>query len=121
MRQKMRHDLASAGQGMFDLKQDEGGMVDIEFLVQYLVLLNANQYPEIVQWTDKVRLLRMLSECGAIDEYDAYFLRETYLSYRAFAHKLSLQQKPAKVPDTQFHAPRKRVRELWNYFIESSS
>jgi glutamate-ammonia-ligase adenylyltransferase len=121
MRKRMRHELSGSEHGMFDLKQDKGGMIDIEFLVQYLVLLNANQYPEIVKWTDKVRLLRMLSECGAIDEYDAYFLRETYLSYRAFAHKLSLQQKPANVPDTTFHNPRQRVQALWNYFIESPS
>jgi glutamate-ammonia-ligase adenylyltransferase len=117
MRQRMRSALSISEPGMFDLKQDKGGIVDIEFLVQYLVLLNAHNHPEIIRWTDNVRQLRALAECGAIDEYTAYFLRRTYLSYRAFAHKLSLHQKPAKVPSSQFDIHRQRVEELWNRLI----
>lgn len=117
MRERMRKELSKPVPGTFNLKQDKGGIVDIEFMVQYLVLLKAHEYPELLNWTDNVRLLQTLAETGIIDEYTAYFLREAYLIYRASVHRLSLQEKGPMVPEDKFRDLRKKVQEIWNYFF----
>jgi glutamate-ammonia-ligase adenylyltransferase len=118
MRRRMRRELLKPQSGVFDLKQDTGGIVDIEFLVQYLVLLYASDHPELLEWTDNVRLIHTLIDSNVIKEYDAHLLKHAYLIYRAVAHKLSLQEKPARVPVERFIQLRQKVEELWNFFIE---
>ena len=117
MRDRMRKELLKPEKGVFDLKQDTGGMVDIEFLVQYLVLLKSYKYPELQKWTDNVRLIQELITTGAIDEYTAHILKHAYLIYRAAAHQASLQQKPAKAPDEKFSHLRSRVEKIWSTFL----
>jgi glutamate-ammonia-ligase adenylyltransferase len=119
MRERMRRELLKPENGIFDLKQDTGGMVDIEFLVQYLVLLKSNQNPELLKWTDNVRLLQTLIETGVMDEYTAHLLKHAYLIYRAAAHQLSLQEKPAKVPQEKYSRLRERVQEIWQAFFKA--
>jgi len=118
MREKMRTELLKPEAGVFDLKQDSGGMVDIEFLVQYLVLLNSHRHPGLLKWTDNVRLLQTLIETGVMDAYTAHLLKHAYLIYRAAAHQLSLQEKPAKVPREKFDLLQQRVIEIWQSFFE---
>lgn len=113
MRERMRRELLKPKPDGFDLKQDEGAMVDIEFLVQYLVLLNSHKHPGLLQWTDNVRLLQTLIETGMMDEYTAHLLKHAYLIYRAAAHQLSLQEKPAKVPREKFDLMQKSVAEIY--------
>lgn len=120
MRDRMRRELLKPQDGIFDLKQDSGGMVDIEFLVQYLVLLKSHLYPELLKWTDNVRLIQTLMETGVMDEYTAHLLKHAYLIYRAASHQLSLQEKPAKVPQEKFSRLRKRVQEIWDAFFETN-
>jgi glutamate-ammonia-ligase adenylyltransferase len=117
MRDRMRKELLKPEAGMFDLKQDIGGMVDIEFLVQYLVLLKSHEYRALLQWTDNVRLIQTLITTGAIDEYTAHILKHAYLIYRAAAHQASLQEKPARVPREKFSHLRNRVEKIWNTFL----
>jgi glutamate-ammonia-ligase adenylyltransferase len=119
MRERMRKELLSPEPGFFDLKQDEGGMVDIEFIVQYLVLLKSSEYNELARWTDIVRLLETLIETKMVDNFTARFLKEAYLEYRASAHRLSLQEKPAKMPDTEFRNLREKVKKIWKAFLEN--
>ena len=118
MRQRMRQELLKSDAGLFDLKQDSGAMVDIEFLVQYLVLLNSHKHPGLLNWTDNVRLLQTLIETGAMDEYTAHLLKHAYLIYRAAAHQLSLQEKPAKVPRAKFKRLQERVAEICQSVFE---
>jgi glutamate-ammonia-ligase adenylyltransferase len=117
MRQRMRQELLKPETGIFDLKQNTGGMVDIEFLVQYLVLLKSHEYPALLQWTDNVRLIQTLIATGAIDEYTAHILKHAYLIYRAAAHQASLQEKPARAPEEKFSHLRNRVKKIWNTFL----
>ena len=119
MRERMRKELLKPAAGMFDLKQDIGGMVDIEFLVQYLVLLKSHEYQELLQWTDNVRLIQTLITTGAIDEHTAHLLKHAYLIYRAAAHQASLQEKPAQVPREKFSHLRGRVETIWKTFLKS--
>jgi glutamate-ammonia-ligase adenylyltransferase len=118
MRERMRKELGAPQPDRFDLKQGVGGMVDIEFLVQYLVLLLSHKYPPLLTWTDNVRLLQTLIETGIIGEYTAHLLKHAYLIYRAMAHKLSLQQKDAMVPEPRFADIREKVAEIWTAYME---
>jgi len=121
MRERMRRELLKPEKAIFDLKQDSGGIVDIEFLVQYLVLLKSHRYPDLLKWTDNVRLLQTLIENGVMDEYTAHLLKHAYLIYRAAAHQLSLQEKPARVPAEKFSRLRQRVEEIWQSFFDTNS
>jgi len=120
MRERMRRELSRPEPGIFNLKQGRGGIVDIEFLVQYLVLLNSHKYPELLTWTDNVRLIQTLAETKVIDEYTAYLLRHAYLIFRAAAHKLSLQEKPARVPEDKFQKLQEKTGKIWKAFMESN-
>ena len=113
MRQRLRSELLEQKTGKFNLKQSPGGIVDIEFLVQHLVLLNAHQYPELLDWTDVVRILQTLLSSGNIDEYTANILRYAYLVYRSIAHKHSLQEKAPVISDHRFRELRSRVIQIW--------
>jgi glutamate-ammonia-ligase adenylyltransferase len=109
----MRKELLKPDPDLFDLKQDIGAMVDIEFLVQYLVLLHSHQYGGLLKWTDNVRLIQALIEAGVMDEYTAHLLKHAYLIYRASAHQLSLQEKPAKVARNEYGHLQERVTQIW--------
>jgi glutamate-ammonia-ligase adenylyltransferase len=117
MRLRMKQELPPPGPGLFDLKQGTGGMVDIEFLVQYLVLLESHRRPEILAWTDNVRLIRSLADAGIIGETTAYFLRKAYLTYRSMGHKLSLRERAARVPEDRFVELRERVAAAWRRHV----
>ncbi|MDM8517668.1 bifunctional [glutamate--ammonia ligase]-adenylyl-L-tyrosine phosphorylase/[glutamate--ammonia-ligase] adenylyltransferase, partial [Desulfobacterales bacterium HSG16] len=113
MRELMRKETLDVVPGIFDLKQGIGGMIDIEFLVQYLVLLNAGRHKEIVKYTDNVRLLRSLADVGVLDDISAYLLRKAYLTYRFLAHRLSLREKPAVADEDRFSDLKNIVIRLW--------
>lgn len=117
MRMRLRKELLINAPGAFDLKQGAGGIVDIEFLVQYLVLLGACRHGELMQWTDNVRLLGALAQTGMMDGDTAFFLRKAYLTYRLTAHRLSLQNQAAVVPDNQFRTLREKVQEVWRVYM----
>ena len=93
--------------------------MDIEFLVQYLVLRLAHRFAGLLEWTDNVRLIQSLIETGSLDEYSAHILKHAYLIYRAAAHQLSLQEKPALVPADKFKRLRQQVVEIWQLFLGS--
>ena len=108
MRERLRKAHSNSGPGIFDLKQGTGGIVDIEFLVQYLVLLKSCEYKALLKWTDIVRLLETLNETGVVKDPDAHILKTAYLAYRTAVHRLDLQEKPAKVSETEFHHLREK-------------
>lgn len=120
MREKMRKERMHADPGRFDLKEGCGGIIDIEFLVQYLVLLKSHQYAELLKWTDNVRILETLLKHDIIDDHAARTLHEAYLTFRAAIHRLSLQEKPARVPSDQFKDLRNRVIDIWNHYISNT-
>ncbi|MGD9984432.1 MAG: bifunctional [glutamate--ammonia ligase]-adenylyl-L-tyrosine phosphorylase/[glutamate--ammonia-ligase] adenylyltransferase [Porticoccaceae bacterium] len=121
MRAKMRAHLASEAtvqnQGLFDLKQDAGGIVDIEFMVQFAVLVESHRHPELTRWTDNIRILGDLAEAGVLSATDTETLREAYKVYRAAAHRLQLQRQPGVVPAAEFAAPRAAVTAIWERLL----
>ena len=113
MRERMRESRLSAQPDRFDVKEDIGAMVDIEFLVQYLVLQHAANHPEITRWTDNVRLLQALAETGVVGGVTAYRLRQAYLIFRAVVHRLNLQERSTLVDCHRFDHLRDLVRRFW--------
>ncbi len=117
MRQRLRRENPPPEQTLFDLKQGRGGIVDIEFIVQYLVLAYAGRHPELTRWTDNVRLLVTLIDSGLVDHVTAYRLREAYLTFRAVVHRHSLQNQPPVVPAAHFQTKRDHVIRAWEQFL----
>ncbi len=126
MRQKMVDNLGSkdtSGQH-FHLKQDAGGIVDIEFLVQYGVLAWSHHYPELLDVTDNMRLLDAFEAAGLMDPQDRQTLQETYLSYRAETHRRALQKQDLLLDAETltrlgFNARRNDVTRLWKLWLEA--
>ncbi|MBT9572072.1 MAG: bifunctional [glutamate--ammonia ligase]-adenylyl-L-tyrosine phosphorylase/[glutamate--ammonia-ligase] adenylyltransferase [Pseudomonas umsongensis] len=125
MRAKMRDNLGSkstaAGTGAnafeatvpFDLKQDAGGIVDIEFMVQYAALAWSETYPPLLRWTDNIRILEELEKAGLMPVEDASLLREAYKAYRSAAHRQALQKNAGVIPGDQFADERRQVMRIW--------
>lgn len=112
MRHKMLAERRSVAEAEcdFDLKHDAGGIVDIEFMVQYLVLAHAHQLPEIAVWSDVVRLLESLQQAGVVSAQIADTLRASYLDYRSAIHALALQGSPPLTAASQFIEQRRQVK-----------
>ncbi|UVM49984.1 MULTISPECIES: bifunctional [glutamate--ammonia ligase]-adenylyl-L-tyrosine phosphorylase/[glutamate--ammonia-ligase] adenylyltransferase [unclassified Pseudomonas] len=125
MRAKMRDNLGSkstaAGTAAnafeatapFDLKQDAGGIVDIEFMVQYAALAWSEAHPSLLRYTDNIRILEGLEEEGLIPAEDASLLREAYKAYRSAAHREALQKDAGVIPGDQFVDERRQVMRIW--------
>lgn len=99
---------------LFDLKHDRGGMVDIEFLVQYWVLLHAAQDPELIRNTGNIALLREVSRFGLMSEEEADTIGSAYRLYRKLQHQLRLDgMETARVDPARVEREREAVLALW--------
>jgi glutamate-ammonia-ligase adenylyltransferase len=121
MREKLRSQHHRAAAEGFELKQDPGGIVDIEFLVQYLILGHAHGHEALTRWPDNVRQLVSLIRTGVVDNPTAHRLKHVYLIYRAMAHRLSLLEKPAVVHEERFRLHRDTVRGIWKRLMRPDS
>lgn len=117
MRARMREHLGTSDDSEFDLKQDAGGIADIEFLVQFAVLSQAHAHPALTRWTDNIRILDTLAAEGLMPAEDAALLADAYRAYRARGHRLVLQDKPARVPGDEFPEFRAAVTRLWDQWM----
>ena len=113
MRRKMRENLDKSSRDVFDLKQGAGGIADIEFIVQYLVLLNADEYPAVIHYSDNIRQLGTLAAARCLTEDDGRRLQEVYRRLRAKTHRLALDERSALVGADDFASERAFVRSLW--------
>jgi glutamate-ammonia-ligase adenylyltransferase len=117
MRSRMRAQLDRSRDQNFDLKQGEGGIGDIEFLVQYLVLANAARHPAVIHYPDNIRQLGTLAAAGCVSDADVFRLQQIYKAYRLRQHRLALDDKPADVDAREFGDERQYVIDLWNNTI----
>lgn len=113
MRQRMRDNLDKSTVDSFDLKQGEGGIGDIEFLVQFLVLKNSNSEPALIFYSDNIRQLGALEAVGILSGSDVTELQEIYRAYRLRSHRLALDEEAAVVSADEFEDERGFVRECW--------
>ena len=125
MRQKMKDHLGSSSEqkkhGIFHLKQDAGGIVDIEFMAQYGVLAWSGANPDLTRFSDNVRLLNDMATAGCLSRSDAEALTDAYLRERAETHRLALAQKPLTVSAAEWRATRKTVHDLWQRLIDPAA
>ena len=113
MRQKMREGLDKSNDQDFDLKHGVGGIVDIEFMVQYLVLAFAHQNPGLVTYSDNMRILDELKNTELLDSESVEQLQNHYRTYRSAYHRLALQKQKAILDAGQFKTERQQVAEIW--------
>ena len=113
MRERMRRELASGDAEHFDIKQDEGGIADIEFLAQYWALRWAREYPPVALFSDTIRQLESVASADLVPQASVDVLTGAYRLYRASAHRLSLAGARPIVPATQFRDTRRAVTQLW--------
>jgi glutamate-ammonia-ligase adenylyltransferase len=99
---------------LFDLKHDRGGMIDIEFAVQFLVLANAHRYRDLTGNLGNIALLQMAAGHGLIDAALAERCRNAYREFRRLQHGLRLNgAQYARVPRARVQAHIDAVRTLW--------
>jgi glutamate-ammonia-ligase adenylyltransferase len=120
MRARM-HDAYPNRTGQFDLKQDAGGMIDIEFIVQYLVLRYAAQYPQLAANKGNIALLKACAELGLIDAGLATSVGDAYRAMRKRQHQLRLQgQDNARIDPVLIARHADNVTQLWRVLFDSS-
>lgn len=113
MRERMRRELSAAGHDEFDLKQDRGGVADIEFLAQYWALLHAARFPPVAHFPDTIRQLESLASAALVPQDTVDTLVQAYQRYRQLAHRRSLENQGSVVPAGQFTAEREAVAAIW--------
>jgi glutamate-ammonia-ligase adenylyltransferase len=96
-----------------NLKHSRGGMIDIEFMVQFWVLLHANNIGSIYSYSDNISLIRVLLERNLIDG-SFVSLIEIYQTYHRLLHETVLQNKPAEVDSEVIINQLNQVKACWN-------
>lgn len=121
MRRRMRVKLDKSDTQVFDLKQGAGGIADIEFIVQFLVLANAGEHPALFHYSDNIRQLEALATAGCLGAETSSRLQQIYKSYRLCQHHLVLDEKKPLVLQEDFVAERAYVEELWSATLGADS
>ncbi|MDR9407014.1 MAG: bifunctional [glutamate--ammonia ligase]-adenylyl-L-tyrosine phosphorylase/[glutamate--ammonia-ligase] adenylyltransferase [Spiribacter sp.] len=121
MRERMRRELGSRTSQGFDLKQDRGGIADIEFMVQYGALVGAQDYRGLLRYTDNIRLLDELERAGELTTAQAQTLARAYREYRARVHRLTLQEQPAKLAPDAMTETREAVAAVWSELMKPNA
>ncbi|ENV3691290.1 TPA: bifunctional [glutamate--ammonia ligase]-adenylyl-L-tyrosine phosphorylase/[glutamate--ammonia-ligase] adenylyltransferase [Vibrio parahaemolyticus] len=117
MREKMRDHLGGKKSGRFMIKQDVGGITDIEFLAQYLVLNYSHEKPKLTRWCDNVRIYETLIAQGVMEEDQAMQLIRAYTTMRNEIHHRNLLNLDADVVEDKFVAEREWVKQAWNQWF----
>ncbi|MDY6485763.1 bifunctional [glutamate--ammonia ligase]-adenylyl-L-tyrosine phosphorylase/[glutamate--ammonia-ligase] adenylyltransferase [Acinetobacter faecalis] len=125
MREKMKDHLGSSKEqkkdGIFHLKQDAGGIVDIEFMAQYAVLAWSGSNPDLAHYSDNVRILEDAAKTSYLSSDDATALIQAYLSERAESHRLALANQSMQVNAADWLDTRKVVCKLWQRLIDPTA
>ena len=113
MRERMRRELSRAKAGQFDLKQDRGGIADIEFLAQYWALQHAERHPAVAMFSDTIRQLETLASGDLVSQQSVDVLVDAYRRYRARGHRRSLRDEATVLDASEFVAERNGVVAIW--------
>ena len=101
-----------------DLKRGVGGIVDVEFIVQYLVLAWAHAHPNLTIWSDNVRILEEAAVAGVLPHEDAERLVLAYLALRARVHYQTLDLPPSDEADARLTTYRQTVCDMWERLFD---
>ena len=117
MRKRMRKEIDRSDAEVFDLKHGQGGIGDIEFLVQYLVLLNADKQSDLISFSDNIRQIDALIAAGILSNSSGEKAQNVYKDYRLEAHRLVLDGRKALCGPQDFMAEREFVAALWDDWL----
>ncbi|HSD36686.1 MAG TPA: bifunctional [glutamate--ammonia ligase]-adenylyl-L-tyrosine phosphorylase/[glutamate--ammonia-ligase] adenylyltransferase [Rhodocyclaceae bacterium] len=117
MRKKMMDAHANKGEG-FQLKHDAGGLVHVEFLVQYLVLAHAHQWPELAANVGNIALLKLAANVGLLPADIAHDAANAYRELRRAQHALRLNEHDSRIDDDSLAGSREAVERLWQCVFE---
>ena len=113
MRQRMLEGHPNKS-GLFDIKHDRGGIVDVEFIVQYLVLGYAHQHTELTGNIGNLALLLLVAKLNLIPPQRAQDVHHSYREFRRLQHALRLQgEKYARIDLAASVTLTAPVRALW--------
>ncbi|OBX11052.1 bifunctional [glutamate--ammonia ligase]-adenylyl-L-tyrosine phosphorylase/[glutamate--ammonia-ligase] adenylyltransferase [Gallibacterium genomosp. 3] len=118
MREKMYEHLSHTSAGYFDIKKDRGGITDIEFIAQYLMLANAPTTPELTTWSDNVRIFEDMVKYQVISAEIGQRLTEIYVELRNHIHHLNLAGKNSVVEEMPFAEMRTFIGEVWQQLFD---
>jgi len=117
MRRRMRKELDRSDDALFDLKHGVGGMGDIEFLVQYLVLQEASADPDVIFFSDNIRQLDALIAGGILENDTGQRLQGIYRRYRLHSHRLVLDGQKVLCDNASFRSEREFVASVWQDWL----
>ncbi|WP_114701054.1 bifunctional [glutamate--ammonia ligase]-adenylyl-L-tyrosine phosphorylase/[glutamate--ammonia-ligase] adenylyltransferase [Psychrobacter proteolyticus] len=121
MRIKMQKHLGTSQwqqeAGKFHLKQDAGGIVDIEFLAQFAVLAYSHEYPSLTKWSDNVRIFAEVALLSIWDDQVCQDLTDAYLRIRAATHQLALSEQSLLVDESLWQETRALVQSQWQHLM----
>lgn len=121
MRIKMQKHLGTSQwqqqAGKFHLKQDAGGIIDIEFLAQFAVLAYSHEYPSLTKWSDNVRIFAEVAALGIWEEQTCQNLTDAYLRIRAATHQLALAEQSLLVDESLWIETRTLVQNQWQHLM----
>ncbi len=117
MRERIRKEHDQSDSGVFHLKQGSGGIGDIEFIVQYLVLHHAGREPSVFHFTDNIRQLEALAKAGCIADDSAAELQDIYRRFRQQLHRMALNGQPPTVGAKEFSTERNVVMRAWDAYL----
>jgi glutamate-ammonia-ligase adenylyltransferase len=120
MREKMRTHLDRPPEGFWDLKQGEGGLVDVEFLVQHAVLMHAAEHPTVVRYTDVWRQLEALEKAGCWPATKAYALLDAQRDFRARQHRAMLAGSSRFADADELVEARALVSHYWQELVQTA-
>ena len=106
--------------GVFHIKHDYGGIVDIEFIVQFAVLAWAHDHPELTCWSDNIRILELLADKQLLTMQQAHQLNTAYQAYRTEVHRRALQKLGNTIGGDQINSHRAAVITVWNALLEDN-
>ena len=120
MREKMREALANEKGGQFDVKQSQGGVADIEFMVQFGVLSQSHRYIELTKPRDNVHLIEVLKQHDFFTKAQAHALTTIYCEYRDYGHRQVLQGDKVLADTKIFSKQREIVQTIWTTLMLSA-
>jgi len=118
MRQRMRKELDRSDAQLFDLKNGPGGIGDIEFLIQYLVLSQAGSHPDVIVYSDNIRQIDALVAAECLEPAVGDRLQDCYRSYRLRQHHLVLDDQPPLADASEFLEEREFVASTWGRLLD---
>ena len=120
MRERMRRERSRREPQANDLKNEAGGIADIEFLAQYWALKWAREYPPVALFADTIRQLESVASANLVPQQTVDVLTGAYRAYRGHRHRLALEG-PAAPTDAAFAAERAAVSAIWEQTFGSEA